>query len=205
MKMGSKIWMDWMLWLDAQIVQARLAGYKKSITIAPTAGLGSEAIIDNAYGKKECILIGEHSYVRGRLLTYGHGGQIKIGEWCYVGQRTEIWSMDSIVIGNRVLIAHDVNIHDGTAHSKELNERHEHYHHIMQNGHPLSWKDIPGVSSAPIVIEDDVWISFGVTILKGVRIGKGSVIAAKSIVTEDIPENVLYRNDIQPVITPLKG
>jgi len=205
MKLSSKIWMDWMLWLDAQIVRARIASYKQSITMAPTAGLGSEAIIDNIYGNKACIVIGEHSYVRGRLLTYGHGGQIKIGEWCYVGARTEIWSMDSIMIGNRVLIAHDVNIHDGTAHSKELKERHEHYHHIMQKGHPLSWKDMPGVSSAPVVIEDDVWISFGVTILKGVRIGRGSVIAAKSIVTEDVPENVLYRNDIQPVITPLKG
>ena len=113
--------------------------------------------------------------------------------------------MDSIRLGNRVLVAHDVNIHDGTAHSKEPQERHEHYRHILQKGHPLAWSGLPGVSSASIVIEDDVWISFGVTILKGVRIGKGSVIAANSIVTEDIPENVLYRNTIQPVITPLKG
>lgn len=41
--------------------------------------------------------------------------------------------------------------------------------------------------SKPIYIEDDVWITTRVTILKGVRIGKGSVVAAGSIVTKDIP------------------
>jgi maltose O-acetyltransferase len=76
---------------------------------------------------------------------------------------------------------------------------------MMEKGHPVEWQDVPGVSSAPIIIEDDVWISFGATILKGVRIGKASIIAANSIVAEDVPENVLYRNRIEPVITPLKG
>lgn len=42
--------------------------------------------------------------------------------------------------------------------------------------------------SKPIYIEDDVWIATRVTILKGVRIGKGSVIAAGAIVTKDVPE-----------------
>jgi acetyltransferase-like isoleucine patch superfamily enzyme len=41
--------------------------------------------------------------------------------------------------------------------------------------------------SKPIYIEDDVWIATRVTILKGVRIGKGSVIAAGAIVTKDVP------------------
>ena len=151
------------------------------------------------------VIVGENSYVRGRLLTYGHGGKISIGNWCYIGVRTEIWSMDSITIGDRVLIAHDVNIHDGTAHSKDSKERNEHYQYILRKGHPSSWNDLPGISSAPVVIEDDVWINFGVTILKGVRIGKGSVIAARSVVTEDVPENVLYRNRINPIITPLNA
>ena len=63
-------------------------------------------------------------------MTYGHGGDISIGDYCYVGERCEIWSMEKIEIGNRVLIAHDVNIHDGTAHSIDTAERHEHYRNI---------------------------------------------------------------------------
>lgn len=139
--------------------------------------------------------------MRGRLLTYGHGGQIKIGDWCYVGINSEIWSMNSITIGNRVLIAHNVNIHDGTAHSLNADERHAHYQHILAQGHPKT--PPPGVFSAPIVIEDDVWISFGVTILKGVRIGRGSVIAAGAVVTEDVPPGTLYKCKIVPQMSEL--
>jgi acetyltransferase-like isoleucine patch superfamily enzyme len=40
---------------------------------------------------------------------------------------------------------------------------------------------------APIVLEDDVWIGMGVLVLPGVRIGRGSIIAAGAIVTRDIP------------------
>jgi len=43
----------------------------------------------------------------------------------------------------------------------------------------------------PIVIGDDVWIGGDVTILPGVKIGSGCVIGAKSLVTKDIPDNVL--------------
>lgn len=52
----------------------------------------------------------------------------------------------------------------------------------------------------PIVIGDDVWIGGDVTILAGVKIGSGSVIGAKSLVTKDIPANVLaYGNPARVV------
>jgi acetyltransferase-like isoleucine patch superfamily enzyme len=112
--------------------------------------------------------------------------------------------MNSIAIGNHVLIAHNVNIHDGDAHSRDAGERHQHYRHILEKGHPLSLEDMPGVKSAPVVIEDDVWISFGVTILKGVKIGKGSIIAAGSVVTRDVPPGMLYKCQVTPIIEPIK-
>ena len=46
---------------------------------------------------------------------------------------------------------------------------------------------LDSVEKRPIVIEDDVWIGFGVIVLKGVRIGRASVIGAGSVVTRDIP------------------
>lgn len=49
-----------------------------------------------------------------------------------------------------------------------------------------------GVSlSAPITIEDGCWIGASVTILPGVRIGKGCVIAAGAVVTHDVEDNTL--------------
>jgi len=112
--------------------------------------------------------------------------------------------MDSIQIGNRVLISHDVNIHDGTGHSTDPNERHEHFKKIITESHPKTWDEMPGVNSSPIIIEDDVWISFGVTILKGVRIGARSIIAAGSIVSKDVPPDSVYRCEITPIITSIK-
>ncbi|WP_319587447.1 acyltransferase [uncultured Desulfobulbus sp.] len=165
--------------------------------------LCDEAEIGNFAGGPERIKIGKNSFIRGRLQTYGHGGQLTIGDWCYVGIRSEIWSMDSISIGNRVLIAHDVNIHDGTAHSIDTAERHKHFRDIIEHGHPTSRENVPGLQSAPVVVEDDVWISYGVSILKGVRIGAGSVITAGAIVTHDVPPGVIYRCQISPVISSL--
>ena len=44
-----------------------------------------------------------------------------------------------------------------------------------------------GVTKSAVVIEDDCWIAANVVILAGVTIGKGSVIAAGSVVNEDVP------------------
>ncbi|MDX1990932.1 MAG: acyltransferase [bacterium] len=191
-------------WLAAQI-DAQRQPPPPLATIAPGAVIGPEGIIDNLRGDKNAISVGANSFVRGRLLTYGHGGEINIGEWCYIGVRGEIWSMNSITIGNRVLIAHNVNINDGSAHSMDPDERHAHFKHIIQKGHPTTADGMPGVYSSPIVIEDDVWISFGVTILQGVRIGAGSIIAAGSMVTKDVPPGVIYRNEVKPIMVPLEA
>jgi maltose O-acetyltransferase len=191
-------------WLtrEIEIERKRVPGTDLCV-LGDGSALMPESEINNFSGGREQIAVGKNSYIRGRLLTYGHGGKISIGDWCYVGVRSEIWSMESVVIGDRVLIAHDVNIHDGTAHSANPLERHQHFRHIIEKGHPPLSSDLPGVYSAPVIIEDDVWISFGVTILRGVRIGKGSVIAAGSVVTRDVPPGMLYRNQVTPVVVPL--
>ena len=55
----------------------------------------------------------------------------------------------------------------------------------------------------PVVIEDNVWIGGNVVILPGVTIGEGSVIAAGSIVTRDIPPRVVAGGNPCRVIRPL--
>jgi maltose O-acetyltransferase len=58
------------------------------------------------------------------------------------------------------------------------------------------------VITDPVVIGDDVWITTGVIILPGVRIGNGSVIAAGSVVTHDIPANVVAAGNPCRTIRP---
>ena len=48
-----------------------------------------------------------------------------------------------------------------------------------------------GVSKGDIIVDDDVWIGYGATIMSGVHIGQGAVVAAGAVVTKDVPANAL--------------
>ncbi|MDD2921511.1 MAG: acyltransferase [Anaerolineales bacterium] len=190
---------SWLLQQSDSIVNDRA---HRVADISPTARVYSSGGIDNITGHSSNAKIGDHTHIRGRVIVFPTG-KFQIGEWSYIGHRSEVWSQSLVQIGNRVLISHDVDIHDGTAHSMDAQERHEHFKYILSRGHPATWDDLPGIAAKPIIIEDDVWISFGVTILQGVTIGKGSVIAAGSLVTKDVPPGVIYRCSVTPIITPL--
>lgn len=64
---------------------------------------------------------------------------------------------------------------------------------ISTTGHPIhpSFRDKGAQFSLPVVIKDHVWIGSNVTIMPGVTIGENSVIGAGSVVTRDIPDNVV--------------
>lgn len=66
---------------------------------------------------------------------------------------------------------------------------------IGKNCHIGAGTVIAGVieppSATPVIIEDDVVIGANAVILEGVRVGKGSVVAAGAVVIEDVPENVV--------------
>ncbi|MBF0273654.1 MAG: acyltransferase [Nitrospinae bacterium] len=143
------------------------------------------AVIYNNCGNADAIQIGCNSSIKGELLTFGHGGKITIGEHCFIGEQTKIWSAIDISIGNRVLIAHNVNIFDNDTHPLSAEERHEQFKAIMTTGHP---KKI-NLQEIPVKIEDDVWIGCNVIILKGVTIGKGAVVGAGSVVVKDVASN----------------
>lgn len=58
--------------------------------------------------------------------------------------------------------------------------------------------------SRPVIIEDNVWLATRSTILKGVRIGKGSVVAAGAVVTKDVPPNCVVAGVPARVIKQIK-
>ena len=145
-----------------------------------------DAEVENLAGNPKLISIDSNSVLRGQLLIFAHGGKISIGQDCYLGENSRIWSAASIKIGNRVFISHNVNIHDTNAHSIDPKLRYEHFLEIMSTGHPC--ENRMDIVSQQIIIEDDVWIGFNSIILKGVKIGKGVIIAAGSVVTKDISE-----------------
>lgn len=104
------------------------------------------------------------------IRTVGHGARIEIGDNVGVSGCT-ISASESIRIGNNVLIGSGAIIADSDAHPIDPDER-------RMGG---------GGKSAPIVIEDDVFIGARAIILKGVTIGRGSVIGAGAVIAKSIP------------------
>jgi acetyltransferase-like isoleucine patch superfamily enzyme len=163
--------------------------FQSNAILHPDAKIYMPADIQNFSQDRTRIIIRKGTVIRGDIIIFAHNGKVEIGEDCYVGEHARIWSASSIKIGNRVLISHNVNIHDTNAHSTDPNLRHLHFKHIMEKGHPFN-NDFD-IVSLPVVIGDDVWIGFNSTILKGVTIGEKSIVSACSVVTESIPPHVI--------------
>ncbi|MBI1780631.1 MAG: acyltransferase [Sphingobacteriales bacterium] len=162
--------------------QQRLQLIKESGIIHPTAVIYKEAQIQNTQNNPGKIKIGKESRIQGHLMLFKHGGEIIIGDYTFIGPETRIWSAKKITIGNRVLISHNVNVHDNVSHPLDSKERHEDFKHIFSKG----FQSEIDLREKEIIIEDDVWIGFNVTIMKGVRIGKGAIIGSNTIVNKDV-------------------
>ena len=160
--------------------------FENSAHIDTSVKILPNAEVENLAGNPDLISIEANSVLRGQLLIFPHGGRISIGQDCYLGDGSKIWSGESIEIGSRVFISHNVNIHDNNAHSIDPQLRYKHFLAIMSTGHPR--ENTVGIVSQPIIIEDDVWIGFNSIIMKGVKIGKCAIVAAGSVVTKDVPE-----------------
>ena len=103
------------------------------------------------------------------LSTLTNNATIEIGNNCGFSG-TVIGAFKSIYIGNNVRCGANTLITDSDWH---LNDN-------RINPKPL-----------PIIIEDNVWLGINVVVMKGVTIGKNSIIGANSVVTKSIPSNVI--------------
>ncbi|MCP5136685.1 MAG: acyltransferase [Gammaproteobacteria bacterium] len=105
------------------------------------------------------------------MLINANEGHVNVGADSWLGPFCLIYGNGGVDIGNNVLIA---------AHSS-----------INTVSHHADRTDIPinnqGIYTDPVVIEDDVWLGLNVSVLQGVRIGKGSIIGAGAVVNKDIP------------------
>lgn len=162
---------------------AKILLQKKYYKIGRDCNLYSTSEINNPSKIADNIFIGNFCHIRGELLLFGHGGKIEMGDYCYVGLNTHIWSATSIIIGDRVLISHNCNIIDNDTHPLDPEERHKQFKAIITTGQPKCIN----LNEKEIVIEDDVLIAANSIVLKGVRIGRAAIVGAGSVVTKDVP------------------
>lgn len=163
----------------------RLQDLQRQATFTDKARLSlDEVMIINSTNDNSKICIGDFSKIRGELWVQKSKAHISIGEHCFVGTQSRIWAADYVEIGNRVLISHNVNIHDHISHPLDARLRHQDFIDIFSKG----LQDDSPINEKGIKIGDDAWIGFNAIVLRGVTIGKGAIIGAGTIVTKDVPD-----------------
>ena len=157
----------------------RFRFYLKKNRFSSTAGfvrLGRNLIVENP----QCISfgcgvgIGDNTYLGPVVSDNGNHYQprIEIGDGTWVGKNCSIAAIDRVSIGKDVLFAGNV--------------------HITDHSHGYELPDVPIarqklISKGPVVIEDQCWLGFNCEILSGVHIGRHSIVAARAVVTKDVP------------------
>lgn len=121
------------------------------------------------------------------ITTWQEGASIEIGS-NFAMTGGNVCAAERIIIGNNVTVGANTTIAD-------------------TDFHPLDSKQRRSLSSGgraePIIIEDDVFIGMNCLILKGVRIGRGSVIGAGSVVANDVPPQVVASGNPARVLREL--
>lgn len=146
-------------------------------------------------GSNNFVKIGNGCVLMNRIIFEANSGQVSIGDNTFIGGDTKIISHNNVTIGNNVQISWNVTIYDHDGNSTDLKERRKavnSYYKNYMNGDIIGEFDWSKVNSSPIIIEDDAWIGFNSIILKGVRIGKGAIIGAGSVLTKDAEEFCVY-------------
>lgn len=145
------------------------------------------------------IVIGKRCEIKGQLFSF-EGGKILIGNNVFMNYNSFIGSMEAVTIGNDVIIATNVRIFDNNNHPTSPTQR-EMMSHNDFYGELWTWKY---AEHKPVVIGDNVWIGEFSAILKGVTIGKGSIVASHSVVTKDVPPYVIVAGNPARVVKKLE-
>jgi acetyltransferase-like isoleucine patch superfamily enzyme len=191
-------------------IQKRISDYKLSLltnNFKANAQIGTDfkielgAIIQNESGERSRIVIGNKCKVFGALKCK-LSGQIVVGDYSVIQDYASINCLTSIKIGSFTGIAEGVLVTDNNTHSTDTEDWIAHRIRCAPGGvgYPGLGDGSEKSESAPVVIGDAVWIGGMSTILKGVTIGDGAIVARGSVVTKDVePFTVVAGNPAKKV------
>jgi glycosyltransferase involved in cell wall biosynthesis/acetyltransferase-like isoleucine patch superfamily enzyme/ubiquinone/menaquinone biosynthesis C-methylase UbiE len=202
-----------MLWLIRRYGARILMLMQAQVPPAPAApsqaphlpmhvGRGSGAVhvsidVRVAPEQRNYVFVGQDSLISGYFVFERGRGRVTIGDRSSIGHGCMfvVTQDDGIVIGNNVMISWNCTLIDTNAHATDpIVRSNDAYDWLLgiRAGKPGLFKDWSAVRSKPIVIEDQVWVGFGSAIMKGVTIGRGAVVAANSVVTDNIPAYTVH-------------
>jgi acetyltransferase-like isoleucine patch superfamily enzyme len=149
-------------YIRRKLFHARHKTFSKSAYIARTVML---------WGNCDLINVKDFAQIKDYVIIQTFHSPVVIGENTQINPFTVMYNRTGIYIGNNVMIAPHCMLASGNHNYKQLDKP------MISAG---------AYSSGPIVIEDDVWIGANCTITDGVKIGKGAVVGANSVVTKDV-------------------
>lgn len=147
-------------WYNKTSFISGLEGYEEDISVK-----------ENVHLWCDHVKVGKGTNVYHSVTLWGPG-KIAIGRHVEIGINTVVYSTESVCISDNCLIAANCYIIDsnhGVSKYKLIREQ-------------------KSIVKGPVIIEEDVWLGAGTTVLSGVHIGKGAVIGAGAVVNKDIPE-----------------
>lgn len=175
-----------------KIINSLIAGFKAYMARKSFSGncvvghnfaCTKHARCHNNTGEKDRIRIGDDCEINGSLRVQ-EKGRIIIGNNTTIRMHTRVFAVNRIDIGNCVIISNNVTIYDNNNHPIEPERRLD----MSRSGFYSDLWEAKHSLNEPIKIEDNVWIGERAVILKGVTIGKGSIVAMGAIVTKNVPE-----------------
>ncbi len=134
--------------------------------------------------KRKYRKLNQHNFTK--IKNYVDISKIKVGKGTYGTIDVKMYGKATcnLLIGNYCSIANNVEFLLGGEHN---------YRNIST--YPFKakfFKQPESQNNGDIIVQDDVWIGYGATILSGVTIGQGAVIGAKSVVAKDVPPYSIF-------------
>lgn len=158
--------------------------------------------------------LGKHPFIVKPWHIELFGGPIRIGDHITLlgcsdkKTRLTVWSdkknIPGIVIGDHVLISPGVRI--SAANEISIADScmlASHVYITDSDWHGIYDRSLPPTETSRVVLEENVWIGDSAIVCKGVTIGKNSIVGAGSVVTSDIPQNVMAAGNPARVIREL--
>ena len=160
----------------------------------------STSLCLNTTNNKCKIKIGDNCLIRCVMKVDGEGS-IVVGDNTYIGGQTVVGAVERIEIGNNVIISTEVHIYDNNNHPTSPMKREKMSRSGDYFGRLWQWAES---EHRPIKIGDNVWIGERATILKGVTIGKGSIVACGAVVTHDVPPYSVFGGNPAKIVKNLR-
>lgn len=145
----------------------------QGVAVGPGCRVGRHVSVSRGFarGKKGQIRLGAGTELSLGAVLHGWGGSILLDENVFVGPYAVIYGHGGVTVGRDTLIAMHCQ--------------------IVSSNHTIPGRDTPVRSQPdvllPTTIGRDVWLGAGVTVLGGVEVGDGCVVAAGAVVTENLP------------------